>query len=287
MTPAPEPAGTFRSGGRPGGFSHARGRGRSRAHDTLSDRRRRQRVVRPRPVRVRSMSRDAVRRGPDRPRPGRRRRPRGLGATDGSGPRRQPPRAWSGCTPTAATRCSTGVDPVASEDPMAFLPYEREIAAAGPRVSTDNAYPYAAQRILSLFADADRSPDVAVVHTPRHWFPDEGGHAGEHGSLDVIQSRAPLVMSGPGVRAARLRRRPRPPRRRRPRPWPCWPGCPSADLRRRATVRRSTVGPLTAYLEAAARRAATPGGRASSGTARTAATCCTWPRPASCPASPG
>ena len=93
----------------------------------------------------------------------------------------------------------SGVDPVASEDPMAFLPYAAELAAAGPRVSTDNAYPYAAQRILSLFGDADRSPDVAVVHTPRHYFPDEGGHLGEHGSLDVIQSRAPLVLSGPGV----------------------------------------------------------------------------------------
>lgn len=93
----------------------------------------------------------------------------------------------------------SGIDPVASEDPMAFLPYEVELAAAGPRVSTDNAYPYAAQRIRSLFGDVDRSPDVAVVHTPRHWFVAEGGHAGEHGSLDVIQSRAPLVMSGPGV----------------------------------------------------------------------------------------
>jgi hypothetical protein len=95
-----------------------------------------------------------------------------------------------------------GSDPVASEDPMAFLPYEREVAAEGPRVSTDNAYPYAAERVLSLFADADRSPDVAVVHTPRHWFPDEGGHRGEHGSLDVIQSRAPLLLSGAGVRRA-------------------------------------------------------------------------------------
>ncbi|WP_177180240.1 alkaline phosphatase family protein [Pedococcus cremeus] len=92
-----------------------------------------------------------------------------------------------------------GADPVASEDPMAFLPYEREIAQEGPRVSTDNAYPYAAERILSLFAHAERSPDVAVVHTPRHYFPDEGGHHGEHGSLDVIQSRAPLVLSGARV----------------------------------------------------------------------------------------
>lgn len=92
-----------------------------------------------------------------------------------------------------------GVDPVPDTSPMAFLPYERELEAPGPLVSTDNAYPYAAQRILSLFADPDRSPDLAVVHTPRHHFPDEGGHAGEHGSLDVIQSRAPLVLSGPGV----------------------------------------------------------------------------------------
>ncbi|KQU70792.1 alkaline phosphatase family protein [Phycicoccus sp. Root101] len=94
----------------------------------------------------------------------------------------------------------SGIDPVPDTSPMAFLPYERELQAPGPLVSTDNAYPYAAQRILSLFADPDRSPDLVVVHTPRHHFPDEGGHAGEHGSLDVIQSRAPLVMSGPGVR---------------------------------------------------------------------------------------
>jgi phosphonoacetate hydrolase len=92
-----------------------------------------------------------------------------------------------------------GVDPVASEDPMAFLPYAREVDAPGPRSSLDNAYPYAADRILSLFADPDRSPDVAVVHTPRHYFPSEGGHVGEHGSLDVVQSRAPLLLAGAGV----------------------------------------------------------------------------------------
>jgi len=92
-----------------------------------------------------------------------------------------------------------GTDPIASEDPMAFLPYRREVEGQGPQVSTDNAYPYAAERILSLFDDPTRSPDLAVVHTPRHYFPDEGGHHGEHGSLDVIQSRAPLVLAGAGV----------------------------------------------------------------------------------------
>lgn len=92
-----------------------------------------------------------------------------------------------------------GANPLGSEDPMAFLPYERELADPSPRVSTDNAYPLAATRLQSFFADPDRSPDLAVVHTPRHFFPEQGGHVGEHGSLDVIQSRAPLVLSGAGV----------------------------------------------------------------------------------------
>jgi len=92
-----------------------------------------------------------------------------------------------------------GLDPIASEDPMAFLPYERECADPGPLTSRENSYPYAASRILSLFADPTRSPDVAVMHTPRHFFPGQGGHVGEHGSLDVIQSRAPLLLSGKGV----------------------------------------------------------------------------------------
>jgi hypothetical protein len=94
-----------------------------------------------------------------------------------------------------------GLDPIANEDPMAFLPYDRECASPGPLSSRDNSYPYAASRILSLFADPTRSPDVAVIHTPRHFFPEEGGHVGEHGSLDVIQSRAPLMLSGKGVEA--------------------------------------------------------------------------------------
>ena len=94
-----------------------------------------------------------------------------------------------------------GLDPIASEDPMAFLPYDRECANPGPLTSRENSYPYAASRILSLFADPTRSPDVAVMHTPRHFFPEQGGHVGEHGSLDVIQSRAPLLLSGKGVAA--------------------------------------------------------------------------------------
>ena len=92
-----------------------------------------------------------------------------------------------------------GSNPIGTEDPMAFLPYREEVAHPSPRISTENAYPLAAVRLRSFFADRDRSPDLAIVHTPRHFFPNEGGHVGEHGSLDVIQSRAPLILSGPGV----------------------------------------------------------------------------------------
>jgi len=103
--------------------------------------------------------------------------------------------------PDGSHQVLEGLDPIASEDPMAFLPYDNEVASPGPHTSRANSYPYAASRILSLFADPTRSPDVAVMHTPRHFFPEEGGHVGEHGSLDVIQSRAPLLLSGRGVAA--------------------------------------------------------------------------------------
>ena len=93
-----------------------------------------------------------------------------------------------------------GASPVADQNPMAFLPYSDECADPAPP-NARNAYPHAGDRLLSLFGDGGRSPDLVVVHTAAHYFPEAGGHVGEHGSLDVIQSRAPLLLSGPGVRA--------------------------------------------------------------------------------------
>jgi hypothetical protein len=91
-----------------------------------------------------------------------------------------------------------GRHPLPSTDPMAFLPYEREVADPSPDHGR-NSYPLPWPRLSSFFADP-RSPDVAIVHTAGHFFPEVGGHHGEHGSLDVIQSRAPLLLSGAGVR---------------------------------------------------------------------------------------
>ncbi|MCU1589082.1 MAG: type phosphodiesterase/nucleotide pyrophosphatase [Frankiales bacterium] len=76
-----------------------------------------------------------------------------------------------------------GRDPIADQDPMS---------------DSTCCYPYAGERLHSLFADP-RAPDLAVVHTGAHCWPERGGHPGEHGSLNAIQSRAPLILSGAGV----------------------------------------------------------------------------------------
>jgi predicted AlkP superfamily pyrophosphatase or phosphodiesterase len=90
-----------------------------------------------------------------------------------------------------------GRNPVADQNPLAFTPYEAELADPSPP-NARNSYPLAAERLSSFFADR-RAPDVVVVRTPRHYFPEAGGYLGEHGSLNVIQSRAPLILSGAGV----------------------------------------------------------------------------------------
>jgi hypothetical protein len=80
-----------------------------------------------------------------------------------------------------STTLLAGRDPVADQDPYA-----------------DSSYPFAAARLHSLFLEP-RAPDLAVVHTGAHCWTERGGHLGEHGSLNALQSRAPLLLSGPGV----------------------------------------------------------------------------------------
>jgi phosphonoacetate hydrolase len=90
-----------------------------------------------------------------------------------------------------------GRNPVESQDPLAFSSLADEFADPSP-ANSRNSYPWAAERLGSLFASSV-APDIAVVHTGRHYWPDKGGHLGEHGSLSVIQSRAPLLISGAAV----------------------------------------------------------------------------------------
>lgn len=100
--------------------------------------------------------------------------------------------------PEAGFRLLSGVDPVADQDPLHGTPLAGSLADPSPPASR-NAYPFAARRLISAFADPGRSPDLHVVHSAAHSWPERGGHPGEHGSLDAGQSRAPLLLSGCGI----------------------------------------------------------------------------------------
>lgn len=91
-----------------------------------------------------------------------------------------------------------GRDPLERQDPGAFSPLAEELANVRPS-NASNHYPDAYEGVAQLFDDP-RAPDLAVLHTPAHNWEERGGHLGEHGSLDVVQSRAPLVLAGAGIR---------------------------------------------------------------------------------------
>ena len=272
VTPAPEPAGTFRSGVVPAGSSMS-----GRGADALASRH----------VPRRRQSRRPCVRRPDRR------------------PSSPPSSTWSSgwtrtASPTPRTTSGTvrlhadgGHEVLAGDRPgrergpdglPALRARGRRTPGRGSPPTTPTRMP--PQRILSLFADADRSPDLAVVHTPRHYFPDEGGHHGEHGSLDVIQSRAPLVLAGAGVAPLgyvddHARLVDVGPTLALLAGVPATPTCAT----REGEPLDGRV--LTAYLEPAARAAAAPGRRHPLGRRPLRRPAAPGRGRASCPASPG
>ena len=99
-----------------------------------------------------------------------------------------------------------GENPIADQDPtrLSTKAEELEAAAASGHSGTDQSkafiepeqvsYPLAYERIAQLF-DSPNAPDI-VISPKSYAF---GRQPGQHGALDVVQSRAPLVLSGPGV----------------------------------------------------------------------------------------
>ncbi|MEX2245688.1 MAG: alkaline phosphatase family protein [Dehalococcoidia bacterium] len=104
-----------------------------------------------------------------------------------------------------------GEDPIENQDPRAIATVDEELAASRasgfPGVDPNtayvqpeqNAYPLAFERIAQLF-DSPNAPDL--VMNPRAFA--FGRQPGQHGALDAIQARSPLVFSGPGVRGGVL-----------------------------------------------------------------------------------
>ena len=100
-----------------------------------------------------------------------------------------------------------GRNPIEDQDPtaLATLGEELEAAAKSGFSGSDPAtafvepehlsYPIAYERIAQLF-DSPNAPDIAI--SPKSYA--FGRQPGQHGALDVVQSRAPLVLSGPGVK---------------------------------------------------------------------------------------
>jgi phosphonoacetate hydrolase len=92
-----------------------------------------------------------------------------------------------------------GRNPLGDQATDRFVGLEAERAGRHP-TRTTNAYPYAYEQVAQLF-DHPAAPDLCVVHSAAHNWEDQGGHRGEHGSLDAVQARAPFVIAGAGVRA--------------------------------------------------------------------------------------
>ena len=96
-----------------------------------------------------------------------------------------------------------GQNPLAHQDPRALSTLAAEIAAAGNPPEIEKAfiapenltYPYAYERLSQLF-DSPNAPDLVV--NPRSYA--YGRQPGQHGALDIVQSRSPLIFSGPGIK---------------------------------------------------------------------------------------
>lgn len=93
-----------------------------------------------------------------------------------------------------------GHDPIPGTDGRVLATLEEEIAAAGgpgrpvrPDLAT---YPDLLQRVAQLFDDR-HAPDFVYIPFPGG-DPNHPG-AGSHGIPDITQSRAPLIMAGPGI----------------------------------------------------------------------------------------
>ncbi len=100
-----------------------------------------------------------------------------------------------------------GENPIERQDPTALSTLEEELAAGADPSNPQRAfvgpdsltYPYAYERISQLF-DSPNAPDL-VVNPKSYTY---GRQPGQHGALDVIQSRSPLVFCGPGVRTGEV-----------------------------------------------------------------------------------
>ncbi|HUI03677.1 MAG TPA: alkaline phosphatase family protein [Acidimicrobiales bacterium] len=112
--------------------------------------------------------------------------------------RRRPRSAGRGAGWVFEPESLWGRDPLARQDPSAFGSLAEERSMPHPH-RADNAYPHAFDHLAQVF-DHPSAPDLLVLHSAAHFWGDQGGHIGEHGSLGIVQARAPFVAAGAGIR---------------------------------------------------------------------------------------
>ena len=89
-----------------------------------------------------------------------------------------------------------GIDPLRSGATDHLVGLEAELEGIWPDRDA-NAYPHALDQIAQFF-DGAHAPELVAQHTARHRF-DE--NLGQHGSLGIVQARAPFIAAGAGVEA--------------------------------------------------------------------------------------
>jgi phosphonoacetate hydrolase len=93
---------------------------------------------------------------------------------------------------------TTGRNPLGDQSTDKFVGLENERANKFPTRAV-NAYPFAYAQTAQLF-DSPAAPDLCVIHSAAHNWEDQGGHLGEHGSVGIVQARAPMIIGGKGVK---------------------------------------------------------------------------------------
>ena len=87
-----------------------------------------------------------------------------------------------------------GRDPLTNQDADVLVGLDLERDQHPTR--TTNSYPHAFDSIAQCF-DAEHAPDLVALHTAAHRV---DGNLGQHGSLGVVQGRAPFIAAGAGIR---------------------------------------------------------------------------------------
>lgn len=112
-------------------------------------------------------------------------------------------RSAEGTTPTGAPRHVFEASSATDRSPIAIQAVDRLVGLDAERRAPhtprpENSYPFAYDHLAQVFDHPD-APDLVVAHTGAHYWGDQGGHLGEHGSLGILQSRAPFIAAGAGI----------------------------------------------------------------------------------------